>query len=146
MGDLVKIVYKSFSFDQQPPSMSQSKFTSANAANLEPVGRTSNGGKKTPLALRISDGVLTIANADGFVLTVRLDDVVAHHVGRAGLQHHLHTTHVDCVLHDGTVLPLAGNIRMAGGTLRLDAIDQEGFSWFWVEVRPNWRSLFRRSV
>ena len=123
--------------------MSQSKFTSANVPALEAVGRVNEGGRKLPLVLDIeNDRVLTIANADGFRLTVRFADVM-NRVGLASrLRMRVYSSNVECVLADGTIILLEGNIDPADGRLRLDAVDQRNFPGFWVEVRRN----FRRAV
>lgn len=121
--------------------MSQSKFTSANAPALEAVGRVNAGGRKLPLVLDIgNDRVLTIANADGFSLTVRIADIM-NRAGSASRKS-VYPSNAECVLADGTVLPLMGSIYPKDGRLRLDAVDQDNFCWFWVEVR----SSFRRAV
>ena len=39
---------------------------------------------------------------------------------------------VECVLGDGTVLACEG--YWESGTLRLDAVDQDAYYWFWLEV------------
>ena len=109
--------------------MSQSKFTTANAKALEAVGRVNTGGRKIPLAVQIdTDNVLHITNADGFVIKV---DV--------GFTQQQHVANVGCTLADGTIFLCEGRVDPVDGRLRLDATDQDNFSWFWVEVRRNFR-------
>jgi hypothetical protein len=106
-----------------------SKLTSANAAALEAVGRVNDGGRKLPLALTIeNDCVLRCVNADGFSVSVP--------VGGGGSA----LGDVECTLANGVVIRCMGTINRRTGTLRLDAVDQGEFYWFWLEVRPALRS------
>ncbi len=87
-------------------------------------GRVNTGGRKIPLAVAIgSDHAVHITNADGFNVVVNTDGGVSN---------------ISCTLADGTIILCEGHVDRVNGSLsalRLDATDQENFSWFWVEVR-----------
>ncbi len=125
--------------------MSQSKFTSANAAALEAVGRVNSGGRKLPLILSIdNDTTLHITNTDGFRLTVRVADIMNSPQEETDDEPDMrvYSDEVECILADGTVVLCEGMIDLEAGRIRLDAVDQEILSWFWVEVRQNFRRAF----
>jgi hypothetical protein len=125
--------------------MSQSKFTSANAPALEAVGRVNTGGRKLPLTLTIdNDTTLYITNTDEFRLTVRVADIVNRPREETDddPDMRVYSDNVECILDDGTFVLCEGTIDPDAGRIRLDAIDQENLSWFWVEVRQNFRCAF----
>ena len=114
------------------------RFTHANASSLEAVGRVSSGGRKLPLTLTIdTDGVLLCTDAAGFSISVKVADImnVAGRRFRVGV----HSSKVECTLADGTVILCEGHMNPTDGRLRLDAVDQNVFYWFWFEVRPSFR-------
>jgi hypothetical protein len=122
--------------------MSQSKFTSANAAALEAVGRVNTGGRTLPFTLSIdNDNTLHIANTDGFRLTVRVADIMILNSLRPLTEDVpymlVNSDNVECILADGTVVLCEGMIDPDAGRIRLDAVDQDNLYWFWVEVRRN---------
>ena len=112
------------------------KFTRANAASLQAVGRVSSGGRRLPLTLDIgSSGDLFCSNEDGFNIHVRIADIM-NAAGRASrLRMSVPSSLVICTLADGSVILCEGHINPSDGTLRLDAVDQDEFYWFWIEVR-----------
>ncbi len=77
-----------------------------------------------PLVLTCDDpGVLVCENEKGFKITVplssnKLKDVV-------------------CTLENGTTIKCEGHIDKAGKTIRLDAVNQKEYAWFWFQVAPN---------
>jgi hypothetical protein len=94
------------------------------ATTFQAAGRVNTGGRKIPLAVAIgNDRVMHITNADGFNVSVNSDGGVSN---------------ISCTLADGTIILCEGYVDRVNGSLsalRLDATDQENFSWFWVEVR-----------
>ena len=112
--------------------MSLGKFTTANAAALQANGRVNNR-RKLPLALSIeNDCVLRVTNTDGFRLAVRIADAL-----RSSDDLTLLSEHVECILPDGTALLCEGSFDPDSGRIRLDAVDQTNFYWFWLEVGEN---------
>ena len=112
-----------------------SMFTSANACRLMADGRTHAFHGKPSETVSIGDDcILRCSNAAGFRISVRLDNNADTII----------SSDVECILADGTVLTCEGRIDHASGTLRLDAVDQGNFSWFWFEVRPGFIRHSRR--
>ena len=110
-----------------------SKFTTANAAALEATGRVGEGGRKPPLVLTIEHNLmLCCTNTDGFNVAINIRDAGVGFVND-----------IECTLSNGAVILCEGSINHASGRLRLDATDQDNYSWFWFEVRPNFRRSFQ---
>ena len=118
-----------------------SKFTTVNAAALEATGRVGTGGRKPPLVLTIEhDLMLCCTNTDGFNIAINIRSVgqrveAGSDWGRVD--------DIECTLSNGAVILCEGSINHASGRLRLDATDQDNYSWFWFEVRPNFRRMFQ---
>ena len=121
------------------------KFTQANAASLQATGRVSAGGRRLPLTLDIeSNGDLVCSNENGFNLIVKISDIMNASGRATRLRMSVPSSFVNCTLADGSVILCEGHIYPSDGTLRLDAVDQDEFSWFWFEVRKNFRVAMNR--
>ena len=88
-------------------------------------GRVNEGGRKLPLRVVVASTkagatVLRCTNADGFKVTVRGRR-------RAGAA-------AEATLADGTRLACVLGDHTRKGFLRIDAVDQDNFAWFWLEL------------
>ena len=109
-----------------------SAFTTQNVSALEAVGRVSNKGRKPSLTLSIdNDAVLHCVSDGGFSLSLNVGNYIAE-----GEIHH-----VRCILDNRLEISCSGSIDPSSGSLRLDADDQNAFSWFWFAVQPNYRGV-----
>ena len=70
--------------------------------------------------MRCSDG-------RGFELTVGIPDRI-----RRGGRIRIAPEHVRCELEEGVTVACEGYFE--GGRMRLDAVDQDKYHWFWLEI------------
>ena len=107
---------------------------------LEANGRVSEF-RKLPLQLSITNGVLRVANADGFCA-----DITIPSNGSCGYTQ-ISPENVQCQLggDNGARISLEGRYDPSSDFIRLDASDQENHYWFWLEVRRNPFATMRRS-
>ena len=115
------------------PSMQ--RFSYSNAHSLEAVGRVNSGGTKPTLALSIgTEGVLRCVGSNGFSISIQVAELLNRYPNRSNVA--IHPSLVVCTLDDGSTIECMGRISPRDGRLRLDAVDQDNFYWFWFEVRP----------
>ena len=102
-------------------------------------GRVSNGGRRAALEAYLvsagnSDHDFRVECVDrggsGFRAVVEVPDAMAR--ARGGARIAVDANQVQCALGDGTALACEGFWQ--DGRLRLDAVDQDNYCWFWLEV------------
>ena len=105
------------------------------------------------------DGKMVCTRHDGFEMTLDLDGTVSYATPpntlsgceRMGLKYPYpginHKTKflipsekISCKLPDGTVLPCEGRMCFNDKEIRVDALNQKDFAWFWFVVGANCES------
>jgi hypothetical protein len=116
------------------------RFSASKASSLEVSGRVSSGGRKQSFVLSVeSDGIIRCIGSDGFNVSIDVAKVLNSTRKRNIIC--ISTEHINCVLDDGMTLKCEGHMSPKHGKLRLDALDQDDFAWFWLEIRPSFRSV-----
>ncbi len=106
-------------------------FTNDNQFRLWASGSTRLCGEVRSFTTTCDNGVICVVGANGFRVSIRVEDAMGSvDDGRAEIPRSL----VDCVLADGTALACEGSMYPGQGTLRIDAVDQRSFFWFWLTV------------
>ncbi len=86
-------------------------------------GRVNTGGRKLPLSVAIDNGFkLICTNEDGFLYSCCILP------GNPPL--------TKCVLANGVEILCRTVVNFQNGTIRVDAMNQYDYSWFWLEVGP----------
>jgi hypothetical protein len=97
------------------------------------AGRVNMNKKLHLLANIDSTGKLTCTGENGFEMIVDLKGRL-----KAKTRRIIRSDRIKCRLTDGTVLECEGHID--ADTLRLDATDQENYSWFWFAVNRSYKA------